>query len=310
MNPGPPLIAAIEAGGTKFNIALGTGPDDLRATARIPTTTPAETMAAVLAWLEQAAAEHGPFAAIGVGSFGPLELDQSSPQYGYITSSPKLAWQNTDMLGPLRECFGAPIGFDTDVNAAALGEARWGAGQGIDPLVYLTIGTGVGGGAIVHGRALHGLLHPEMGHLQVPTTVRSGLVDPRCQCPFHDSCLEGFVSGPAIAKRWGIPAEDLPAGHPAWQDAAETLARGLVSIITILSPRLIILGGGVMHGPGVLEAVRFAVLRQLNGYLQIPALLNDIDSYIVSPGLGDRAGVLGAIALGQQALLPTSVPSV
>ena len=306
MIPRAPLIAAIEAGGTKFNVALGTGPDDLRATARIPTTTPAETMSAVLAWLSDAAREHGPFAAIGVGSFGPLELDPASPYYGYITSSPKLAWQRTDVVGPLRERFSVPVGFDTDVNAAALGEARWGAGQGIDPLVYLTIGTGVGGGAMINGRPLHGLLHPEMGHLQVPAASPPGIADPRCQCPFHDSCLEGYVSGPAIAARWGAAAETLPAGHPAWQDAAETLARGLVSIITILSPRRIILGGGVMHGPGVLAAVRTAVLQQLNGYLQIGSLLDDIEHYITAPGLGDRAGVLGAIALGQQALAPPS----
>ena len=302
MTPSFPLIAAIEAGGTKFNLALGTGPDDLRATVRIPTTTPRETMAAVLQWLEQAAREHGTFQAIGVGSFGPLELDPARPSYGYITSTPKPGWQQTDVAGPLSARFGVPVGFDTDVNAAALSESLWGAGQGIDPLVYLTIGTGVGGGAIIHGRPLHGLLHPEMGHLQVPMPAIPGVVDSRCQCPFHDSCLEGYVSGPAIAARWGARAETLPAGHPAWTDVAETLARGLVSIITTLAPRRIILGGGVMDGPGLLPAVRTAVLRQLNGYLQVPALLEEIDHYLVSPGLGDRAGVLGAIALGQQAL--------
>lgn len=302
MSPVTPLIAAIEAGGTKFNLALGTGPDDLLATARIPTTTPAETMAEVLTWLDQVAKEHGPFAAIGVGSFGPLDLDPYSPTYGFITSTPKLAWQNTSILGPLQERFGVPMGFDTDVNAAALGEARWGAGQGVDPLVYLTVGTGVGGGAIIHGHTLHGLLHPEMGHLQVPAPRTEGVVDPRCQCPFHDSCLEGYVSGPAIAARWGVAAESFPDGHPAFQDTAETLACGLVSIITILSPRRLVLGGGVMHCPGMLSAVQQAVLRRLNGYLQVPVLLQDIGQYIVSPALGDRAGVLGAIALGQQAL--------
>lgn len=302
MTASPPLIAAIEAGGTKFNVALGAGPDDLRATARIPTTTPGETLGAVITWLEKAAQEFGPFAAIGLGAFGPLGLDPASPQYGYITSSPKLAWQHTDMIGPLRARFRVPVGFDTDVNAAALGEARWGAGQGIDSLVYLTVGTGVGGGAIIHGRPLHGLLHPEMGHLSVPAPATPGTVDARCQCPFHDSCLEGFVSGPAIAARWGAGAETLPAGHPAWQDAAETLAAGIVSIITILSPRRIILGGGVMHGLLMLDLVRAAVPQRLNGYLQIPALLENIDQYLVAPGLGDRAGVLGAIALGRQAL--------
>lgn len=310
MSAASPLIAALEAGGTKFNLAVGTGPDDLRATTRIPTTTPAETMAAVLDWFSRAAMAHGPFAAMGVGSFGPLELDPASPHFGYITSTPKLAWHQTDLLGPLRDRFGVPVGFDTDVNAAALGEAQWGAGQGIDPLVYLTIGTGVGGGAIIHGRPLHGLLHPEMGHLQVPAPETPGVIDPRCQCPFHDSCLEGYISGPAIAARWGAPAETLPAGHPAWQDAAETLASGLVSIITIVSPRRIILGGGVMHGPGMLDLARAAVPRRLNGYLQVPALLREIDHYLVAPGLGDRAGILGAIALGQQVLLDDGFNSI
>ena len=302
MTPSSPLIAAIEAGGTKFNLAIGTGPDDVRATARIPTTTPQETMTAVLQWFEAAAREHGAFQAIGVGSFGPLELDPARPAYGYITSTPKPGWQQTDIVGPLRARFEVPVGFDTDVNAAALGESLWGAGQGVDPLVYLTIGTGVGGGAIIHGRPLHGLLHPEMGHLQVPAPSTPGVVDSRCQCPFHDSCLEGYISGPAIAARWGAQAETLPAGHPAWAEVAETLARGLVSIITTLAPRRIILGGGVMEGPGVLEAVRAAVLRQLNGYLQVPALTDDMDHYLVPPGLGQRSGVLGAIALGRQTL--------
>jgi fructokinase len=300
MSATSPLIAAIEAGGTKFNLALGTGPDALLATTRIPTTTPEETMAAVLEWLEMAAREHGAFAAIGVGSFGPLDLDPASPFYGYITSTPKPGWQQTDIVGPLRSRFDVPVGFDTDVNAAALGESIWGAGQGVDPLVYLTVGTGVGGGAIVHGRPLHGFLHPEMGHLQVPAPAGPDGFPARAHCPFHDSCLEGFVCGPAIASRWGAAAETFPEGHPAWKETADTLSRGLVSIITILAPQRIILGGGVMHGPGMLLAVRRGVQQHLNGYLNVPCLLNDIDQYLVAPGLGDQAGVLGALALGQQ----------
>jgi fructokinase len=302
MSTSSTLIAGIEAGGTKFNLALGTGPDDICATARIPTTTPEETMAAVIAWLESAAAEHGNFDAIGVGSFGPLELDRARAKYGYITSTPKQLWQDTDVVGPLRERFGVPVGFDTDVNAAALGESIWGAGQGVDPLVYLTIGTGVGGGVMVNGQPLHGLLHPEMGHLQVPVSAREGMVNADCQCPFHDGCLEGYVSGPAIAARWGAPAESFYAGAPALVDAADILARGLVTLITVLSPRRIILGGGVMHAPGVMDDVRAGVLRHLNGYLQVPELLEKMNEYIVAPGLGDWAGVLGSIALGKQAI--------
>ena len=305
----PPLIAAIEAGGTKFNLALGTGPEDLRATARLPTTTPAETLSATIAWLEQAAREHGEFAAIGVGSFGPLALDPSAPDYGFITSTPKLGWQHTDLLGPLRNRFKVPVALDTDVNAAALAEARWGAGQGRDPLVYLTIGTGVGGGAIVHGRPLHGLLHPEMGHLSVPHPP--AWAGHRGNCPFHDSCLEGFISGPALAARWGAAAETFSADHPAWPCFADTLAAALVSIITILSPRCIILGGGVMHSPTLLPMIRAATSKKLNGYLQVPALLGLLDDYLVPPCLGDRSGILGAILLGQATVcaMPAAVPA-
>lgn len=302
MSSGAPLIAGIEAGGTKFVVALGTGPDDVRASTRIDTTTPERTLGEVIDWLEAAGREHGPFAAMGIGSFGPVELRSGNPNFGSITTTPKAAWKNTPLVAPLREQFRVPVGFDTDVNAAALGEARWGAGQGIDPLVYLTIGTGVGGGVLVHGRPLHGLLHPEIGHVQVPAPRSVGVVSDRCQCPFHDSCLEGYVSGPAIAARWGCRAETLPADHPAWSEVAETLARGLVSVIVTLAPRRVILGGGVMHQPGLLPAVRANVQRILHGYLHVPEILDAIDQFIVAPGLGDRAGVCGAFALGLDAL--------
>jgi len=302
MNSDGRLIAGIEAGGTKFNLALATGPGDIRAEERIPTTTPDETFARVLGWLADAAKTHGPFAAIGVGSFGPVDLDPASTTYGSITTTPKHGWQHTPFVSRLRAQFGVPVGFDTDVNAAALGESLWGAGRGLDPVVYLTIGTGIGGGAIVNGRPLHGVLHPEMGHVQVPVPATPGVVDARNQCPFHDSCLEGFVSGPAIAARWGMKTETIPAGHPAIDEVASTLARGLVSIIVTLAPRRVILGGGVMKLPGLIERVRSSVVRLLNGYLQVPAILADIDRYIVPPGLGDRAGVLGAVALGVRAL--------
>lgn len=302
MNTGNRLIAGIEAGGTKFNVALATGPGDIRAETRIPTTTPEETFIRVLAWLEEAAKSHGEFEAIGIGSFGPVDLDESSAPYGSITTTPKPGWAHTPFVPRLREKFCVPVGFDTDVNAAALGESLWGAGKGLDPLVYLTIGTGVGGGAIVNGRPLHGLLHPEMGHLQVPAPAATGVLNARCQCPFHDSCLEGFISGPAIAARWGAKAETFSAGHAAIAEAATTLARGLVSIIVTLAPQRVILGGGVMKMPGLLALVRSEVARLLNGYLQVPAIVSHIGEFIVPPGLGDRAGVLGAIALGLQKL--------
>jgi len=299
------LFAGIEAGGTKFVVALGTGPTDLRAT-KIDTTTPEETIGKVIEWLDSASREHGPFGAIGIGSFGPVDLHRTSPTYGCITTTPKPGWRNVPLVDRMRERFAVPVGFDTDVNAAALGEHLWGAGQGIDPLVYLTVGTGVGGGVLVNGKPLHGLLHPEIGHLMVPAPQTPSVVDPLCQCPFHVSCLEGFVCGPAIAKRWGVTkAALLPADSPAWEEVGLTLAHGIVNIIVTLSPRRIVLGGGVMKGPGVLESVRRHVQRLLNGYLHVPEIIEEIDGYLVPPGLGDLAGVSGALALAQRAFQGT-----
>jgi fructokinase len=296
------LIAAIEAGGTKFNCAVGTAEGELLGDVeRIATTTPAETMAGVLAFFEKASAEHGKIAAFGVGSFGPLDVHEDSDTYGFITTTPKLVWRHADLLGPLKKKFHVPMGFDTDVNAAALGEHIWGAGKDCDPLIYITVGTGIGGGALVNGRLLHGMLHPEMGHLLV-TPPPSSAPNPACTCPSHTSCLEGYLCGPAIAKRWGAPAETFAADHEMWREFATTMATGLVNLIVTLSPQRIILGGGVMHQAHLFPMIHQEVLRLLNGYLQTQELLKDIEHYIVSPGLGDRAGIMGALALGMQAL--------
>lgn len=295
------LIAAIEAGGTKFNCAVGTAEGKLGVTERIATTTPAETMRGVLAFFERAEREQGKITAFGVGSFGPLDVHEDSPTYGFITTTPKPGWQNADLLGPLRQKFNVPMGFDTDVNAAALGEYTWGIGQGCDPVVYLTIGTGIGGGVLVNGKLLHGMLHPEMGHLLV-TPPPSSAPNPACTCPFHTNCMEGYLCGPAIAKRWGAPAETFLPGHEMWREFAATLASGLVNLIVTLSPRRIILGGGVMHQEHLFPMVRAEVGRLLNGYLQTRELLHDLEHYIVPPGLGDRAGMMGALALGMRAL--------
>jgi fructokinase len=297
-----PLIAAIEAGGTKFNCAVGSMSGELLGSMeRIATTTPEETLRGVLAFFEDAVKQHGPIAAFGVGTVGPLDVHRDSKSYGFITTTPKPGWQNADLLGPLRERFGVPIGFDTDVNAAALGEHTWGAGLNCDPLIYITIGTGIGGGALVNGHLLHGMLHPEMGHLLV-TPPHSSAPNPACTCPYHLSCMEGYLCGPAIAKRWGAPAETFPAGHEMWHEFAVTLASGLVNLIVTLSPRRIILGGGVMHQEHLFPMIRAEVLRLLNGYLQTRELIEDIDHYIVPPGLGDRAGIMGSLALGIRAL--------
>lgn len=290
------MYAAIEAGGTKWICAAGTAPDDVVAVERFETTSPAETIGHAIQFFQQF---KGNLQAIGVGSFGPIDLHPASSTYGYITTTPKSGWQFTDVIGPLRREFNLPVGFDTDVNAAALGEYRWGAAQGLDTFVYITVGTGLGGGAMVNGKLLHGLLHPEMGHVLLPHNKTADSF--AGACPFHGDCLEGMVSGPALEKRWQARGETLAADHVVWQMTAHSLALGLINIICILSPQRIILGGGVMHQPQLFPLVRREVQQLLNGYLQVPQITRHIDEYIVPPGLGDRAGMLGAIALAQQA---------
>jgi fructokinase len=278
---GMSLFGGIEAGGTKFVCGVGTGPEDLR-TAQIPTTSPAETVAAAVAYFRDQ-----PVRAVGIGSFGPIDL-----RTGHITSTPKAGWQDFDLAGSVRRALGVPVGFDTDVNAAALGEARWGAAQGLSDFLYLTVGTGIGGGAVVGGRVLHGLLHPEMGHIRVP---RDPAQDPYPGgCPYHDDCLEGLASGPAIAARWGVPARQLPSDHPAWVLEARYLALALADCVCTLSPQRIVLGGGVMQQTHLFGLIREELARLLNGYVRA--------GEVVPPALGSRSGVLGALVLAERAL--------
>jgi fructokinase len=305
MSDQAPVIAAIEMGGTKIVCGIGTGPHDLRAMHRVETTTPAETLEGVSRWLAQMKLEHGPFAAIGIGSFGPLDLNPKSETYGFITTTPKPGWQHTDVVTFFKQRFNVPVGFDTDVNAAVLAEHLWGAGQGMDPLIYITVGTGVGGGVLVNGQLLHGALHPEIGHLMVPPPVNSPALQPACQCPFHQSCVEGYVSGPAIARRWGQRADTLASDHPAWTEIADIMGHALMNLCLTLSPRRIILGGGVMDQPQLIPLIRSRLIHHLNGYLLVPELGRDFDQFIVQPGLGNRSGVLGALALGRLTLDPT-----
>jgi fructokinase len=295
------LVGGIEAGGTKFVCAVGSGPDDVRALVRIPTTSPAETIGQAIEFFRTQRELLGPLAAIGIASFGPIDPQIGSPRFGYITSTPKAGWRDTDFAGVVSHGLGVPVGFDTDVNVAALGEFRWGAGQGLKNLMYLTIGTGIGGGGLVNGSLLHGLIHPEIGHIRIP---HDRLADPfpGC-CPFHGDCLEGLASGPAMNQRWQQPAENLPADHPAWSLEADYLALAMVNLICTLSPQRIILGGGVMSHLQLFPLIRQRVQQLLSGYVQSPAILDQIDGYIVPPGLGDRSGVLGAFALAQQAAL-------
>lgn len=304
----PSLYGGLEAGGTKFVCAVGTGPDDIRAEVQFPTTTPQETIDRAIGFLAPFNAE---MTSIGISSFGPVDLKPASPTYGFITSTPKPGWANTDLAGPVGRALGLPVGFDTDVNGAALGEHRWGAAQGLDTFLYLTIGTGIGGGGMVGGKLMHGLVHPEMGHIRLPHDPggQGPHADPfEGVCPFHGDCLEGLATGPALEARWGQRGETLPRDHPAWPLEAHYLALGLVNLICTVSPQRIILGGGVMEAGHLFPLIRAEVQELLNGYVQAPEILDDIDRYIVPPVLGGRAGVLGAIALAERAALSGPCP--
>ena len=290
------LYGGIEGGGTKFVCAVGSGPDDVRATTSFETGSPAATLDRAIAFFREQERQVGPLAGLGVAMFGPLDLRPVSPTYGRVLSTPKPGWSGADILAPLRAAFSIPVTLDTDVNAAALAEWRWGAARGCDPALYLTVGTGIGGGAIVGGRPLHGLLHPEMGHV----SVRRHPHDPAAFsgiCPFHGDCLEGMASGPAIAARWGADPGSLPADHLAWDIEAHYLAQALTGYIYTLAPQRIVLGGGVMHQPALLAKVREQVRTLLGGYVESEMVGERIGDYIIGPGLGDRAGVLGALAL-------------
>jgi fructokinase len=290
------VFGAIEAGGTKFVCAVGRNLDDLIIT-QMPTASPEQTIPQVVDFLRKES--DGKLQAVGIGSFGPLDLCPSSSTFGHITSTPKLSWQYYDFVGALHAALDVPIGFDTDVNAAALGEARWGVAQSISDFVYLTVGTGIGGGVIVNGRVLHGLVHPEMGHIRVPHNLRQ---DPFAGCcPYHGDCLEGLASGPAIQQRWGKPGPKLDMEHPAWQLEAHYLALGLANWVCTVSPKRIVLGGGVMEQKWLFPLIQGELVQLLNGYVQSKELIERVDQYVVPPSLGNRVGIAGALVLAEQA---------
>ena len=294
------LYGGIEGGGTKFVCAVGTGPNDICAEVRIQTTTPEETLRQVIDFFKQQEINFGELAAIGFACFGPLDPNPASPTYGHILPTPKPGWTKANVVGILSSAFDIPIAFDTDVNSAALGERQWGKGQGLNTFIYLTVGTGIGGGAYVEGNLLHGLLHPEMGHIPLQHDKSKDPFDG--VCPFHGDCFEGLASGVAIEKRWGQSGGTLPNDHPAWGLEAGYIAQALASYSFMLSPQRIIIGGGVGSLPHLLPKIQQRTKELINGYIQSPAILESIENYIVSPGLGNRSGMLGAIALAQQAL--------
>ncbi len=286
-------FGGVETGGTWCVCAVGSGPGEIAAHTRFPTTTPPETLERIIAFFAGAPRCER----IGIGSFGPLDLRPDSATWGHVTTTPKPGWQHTAVAPVISKRLGVPVSFDTDVNAAAFGEQRWGAGRDTASLCYLTVGTGVGAGLLLDGRPVHGLVHPEVGHLRIPHDRER---DPfPGSCPIHGDCWEGLAAGPAIAARWGIAPEDLPDEHPAWALAAEYTALGILAIVMIVSPERVIVGGGVMERRGLLEAVRGRLRELAAGYLETPLLAGEVDRYLVTPELGDDAGVLGAIALAQ-----------
>ncbi|MGU3392171.1 ROK family protein [Sphingomonas sp. M1A8_2b] len=289
-----PLVAGIELGGTKCICILARGPDQIEETVRIPTTRPEETLAAIEAVLDRWSG----FVAIGIASFGPVSIDRHAGDYGHITSTPKPGWAGTDIAGRLHRRYGVPTGFHTDVVGAALAEARWGAAKGLPDIAYVTIGTGVGAGMIANHRPIDGLTHSELGHIR-PVRFRGD--DWIGNCPFHGACLEGLVSGPAIAARIGKPADEAPAEDPVWDGVADALGQLCHTLVLTGIPRRIVMGGGVMGASHLFPRVRAAMTRSLGGYITLPEVALT-DTFIVPPALGNNAGPLGAIVLGAQAL--------
>jgi fructokinase len=297
------LVGAVEGGGTKFVCAVGYGPREILARERIETRGPEETLRAVGDFLARAAGAER-LSAIGFACFGPLELDAGRAAYGSMLATPKPGWSGAPLLAPLRDRFGVPAELDTDVNAAALAEWRWGAARGCDPALYLTVGTGIGGGAVVSGAPLRGLMHPEMGHIPIPRLPwPHGAPDTYAGgCPFHGACLEGLASGPALEARLGHPAEQAPREHPIWQLAAAYLAHALATYTLVLSPQRIVIGGGVLQQAHLLPLIRAELRRVLNGYVGRDELDSQLERYVVAPHFEQDAGLMGAFALAQRAL--------
>jgi fructokinase len=299
------LFGGIEAGGTKFICMVAQDPEHIVAEERFATTTPDETIPNVAEFFAPYV-KRGELAAVGVASFGPLDLNRNSPTYGYITSTPKPGWNQFDFRGEIASRLHVPVAFDTDVNAAAIGEQYWvPENRSLDPFVYVTVGTGIGVGVIVNGTPIHGLMHAEAGHFALPHDWQR---DPfEGVCPYHGDCLEGLASGLSLNQRWGQPSEELPDSHAAWDLETDYLATALANLIYAYSPQRIVLGGGVSQQPGLLETIRCKVQQEINGYLQSPWLGDRIDEYIVPPALETRSGSLGAIAMAR--MLEIVIPS-
>ncbi len=284
-------FGAVEAGGTKFVLAVGHGHDAILAQTHIPTTTPAQTLQRTIEWFQQ----HGAIASLGIASFGPVDLDPASPKWGHITDTPKLGWSQANIAACLGDAVGCPVGFDTDVNGAAIGEYLHGAAQGCDVAIYVTVGTGIGGGAVIGGQTIKGMRHPEMGHVMLQRHQEDRNFDG--VCPIHGDCLEGLASGPAIKTRWGSSLSDLPPDHIAHEIIADYLAQFCQTLIALYSPQRIILGGGVLQTSGLLDKIRDRASARAGSYFGVNA-----GAIIMPPGLGTLSGIAGAFALAERAL--------
>lgn len=300
----PSLFGGIEAGGTKFVCALGTTPEDIRERAVFPTTDPEETLARVISFFNAATSRHGEMSGLGIGSFGPVEIDPASRRYGQILETPKPKWTGTDILNILQAELDVKALIDTDVNCALMSEARSGAGAGLLNLIYITVGTGIGAGIMIDGKVLYGTSHPEIGHMFIPKATKDHEFTGNCR--FHaDQCAEGLVAGPAISKRFGMPASDLAEGHPGWDLISDYIAVVCCNLLLTVAPDRIILGGGVMQQSQLYPRVREAVSRRLNGYVRLGPERGEGRDFIVAPGLGSESGIKGAIELAQRITRPT-----
>jgi len=289
------LLAGVELGGTKCICILGTGPDDIRARVTVPTLDPDTTLDSIAAVIQKWREQAGPPVALGVASFGPIDLRRDSPTYGCMGATPKRGWANADIAGYFTRRFALPVGITTDVIGAALAEGRWGDAQGLSDYAYITVGTGIGAGLIVAGQSVFGCHHPEVGHARI---VRARGDTWHGNCPFHGDCIEGLASGPAIEARSGKPAGSLESDSPVWETVVHALAQLNHLLVVTAAPQRILIGGGVMSAqPHLFPRIRRALLESLNGYLHIPQVLNDIDRFIAPPGLGTLAGPLGALAI-------------
>lgn len=292
------LLGGIEAGGTKFNCVIATGPDQVLERERFPTSTPEETIERTIAFFEDAARRHGSLGAIGLASFGPVGLNPAAKNFGHITATPKPLWSNTNILGRIQAALKVPMAFDTDVNGAAQGEACLGAARGLKNYIYVTIGTGVGAGVVSDGLPVNGAMHPEIGHMRVPRYLKAG--DFAGGCPFHGDCIEGLICGPSLEKRWGARAETLPADHIAWEIQAHYIALMCWNLTLSYAPERIILGGGVMNQDHLFLKVRERFAELMNNYPCSAAGIC-LDSFIVPPELGASAGEVGAILMAKRA---------